>query len=178
MGCSQPICNVNINPPKLPCVEAPERFWFLALVWMVPQYTPGCISSYIIGKDKVTGSNPVISSRNQSEMAGFFVVLGWISQEWARHPAFLLTSILPGRVLSVFPSAFSPFDPFKSPVPQAFSGGSKISFRVRFQPVGHGDGQGGVGALLPAFYIMLQGHCRRGMSRRRLCLLDVFGRIV
>ena len=28
----------------------------------------------ILGKDEVTGSNPVISSRNQSEMAGFFVV--------------------------------------------------------------------------------------------------------
>ena len=29
------------------------------------------VSSYILGKDEVTGSNPVISSRNQSEMAGF-----------------------------------------------------------------------------------------------------------
>ena len=111
-------------------------------------------------------------------MKDFFFVLGWISQELARHPAFLLTSIPPGRVLSVFPSAFSPFDPFNSPVPQAFSGFSKISFRVRFQPVGHGDGQGGVGMSLSAFYIVLQGHCRRGMSCRRLCLLDVFGRIV
>ena len=36
----------------------------------------GRVSSYILGKDEVTGSNPVISSRNQSEMAGFFVVLG------------------------------------------------------------------------------------------------------
>ena len=178
LGCSQPICNVNINPPKLPCVEAPERFWFLALVWMAPQYTPGCISSYILGKDEVTGSNPVISSRNQSEMAGFFVVLGRISQEWARHPAFLLTSILPGRVLSVFPSVFSPFDPFKSPVPQAFSEFPKISFPFRVQPVGRGDGQGGVGMSLSAFYIVLQSHCRRGMSCRRLCLLDVFGRVV
>ena len=89
-----------------------------------------------------------------------------------------LSSILPGRGLSVFPSVFSPFDPFKSPVPQAFSGVSKISFPVRVQPVGRGDGKGGVGALLPAFYIMLQGHRRRGMSRRRLCLFDVFGRIV
>ena len=102
----------------------------------------------MVGKDEVTGSNPVISSRNQSEMAGFFVVLGRISQEWARHPAFLLTSILPGRVLSVFPSVFSPFDPFKSPVPQAFSGFSKISFPVSFQPVGRGDGKGGVGMRL------------------------------
>ena len=132
----------------------------------------------ILGKDEVTGSNPVISSRNQSEMAGFFVVWGWVLQEWARHPAFLLTSILPGRILSVFPSVFSPFDPFKSPVPQAFSAFSKISFPVSFQPVDRGDGKGGVGMLLPAFYIMLQGHCRRGMSCRRLCLLDVFGRIV
>ena len=145
---------------------------------MDPQYTPGRVSSYILGKDEVTGSNPVIGSRNQSEMAGFFVVLGWVLQEWALHPAFLLTSILPGRGLSVFPSAFSPFDPFKSPAPQAFSEFSKISFPVRGQPVGRGDGKGGVGALLPAFYIMLQGHRRRGMSRRRLCLLDVFGRIV
>ena len=32
----------------------------------------------ILGKDEVTGSNPVISSRNQSEMAGFFVVWGWV----------------------------------------------------------------------------------------------------
>ena len=30
-------------------------------------------------------------------MAGFFVVLGWVLRELARHPAFLLTSILPGR---------------------------------------------------------------------------------
>ena len=111
-------------------------------------------------------------------MAGFFVVLGWISQEWARHPAVLLTSILPGRILSVFPSVFLPFVPFKSPAPQAFSEFLKISFRVRGQPVGHGDGQGGVGALLPAFSIVLQGHCRRGMSCRRLRLLDVLGRVV
>ena len=46
----------------------------------------------ILGKDEVTGSNPVISSRNQSEMAGFFVVLGWVSQKRTHHPAFLLTS--------------------------------------------------------------------------------------
>ena len=66
----------------------------------------GRVSSYILGKDEVTGSNPVISSRNQSEMAGFFVVMGRVLQECALHPAFLLTSILPGRFLSVFPSAF------------------------------------------------------------------------
>ena len=35
----------------------------------------------ILGKDEVTGSNPVISSRNQSEMAGFFVVMGRVLQE-------------------------------------------------------------------------------------------------
>ena len=138
---------------------------------MNPQYTPGRVSSYILGKDEVTGSNPVISSRNQSEMAGFFVVIGRVLQEWALHPAFLLTSILPGRGLSVFPSAFSPFDPFKSPVPQAFSGGSKISFPVRGQPVGRGDGKGGVSMRLSAFSIVLQGHCHRGMSCR-LCLMS------
>ncbi len=69
----------------------------------------GRVSSYVLGKDEVTGSNPVISSRNQSEMAGFFVVLGRISQEWARHPAFLLTSILPGRGLSQILSQNSGF---------------------------------------------------------------------
>ena len=37
----------------------------------------------VLGKDEVTGSNPVISSRNQSEMAGFFVVLGWVLQVYA-----------------------------------------------------------------------------------------------
>ena len=99
LGCSKPVCNVDIKTPKFPRAEAPGRFRFLALAWMNPQYTPGRVSSYILGKDEVTGSNPVISSRNQSEMAGFFVVWGWISQEWARHPAFLLTSILPGRGL-------------------------------------------------------------------------------
>ena len=66
----------------------------------------------ILGKDEVTGSNPVISSRNQSEMAGFFVVLGWISQEWALHPAFLLTSILQGRFLSQILSQSSGFCDF------------------------------------------------------------------
>ena len=132
----------------------------------------------ILGKDEVTGSNPVISSRNPSEMKDFFLVLGLDLQKFQCEIVFLLTSILQGRFLSVFSSAFCALHPFKSPVPQAFSAFSKISFPVRVQPVGRGDGKGGVGALLPAFYIMLQGHCRRGMSRRRLCLLDVFGRIV
>ena len=132
----------------------------------------------ILGKDEVTGSNPVISSRNPSEMKDFFLVLGLDLQKFQCEIVFLLTSILQGRFLSVFSSAFCALHPFKSPVPQAFSAFSKISFPVRVQPVGRGDGKGGVGALLPAFYIMLQGHCRRGMSCRRLCLLDVFGRIV
>ena len=66
----------------------------------------------ILGKDEVTGSNPVISSRNPSEMKDFFLVLGRISQELARHPAFLLTSILPGRVLSQILSQNSDFCDF------------------------------------------------------------------
>ncbi|HIR06587.1 MAG TPA: hypothetical protein IAA71_00125 [Candidatus Pullichristensenella stercoripullorum] len=78
MKISHFICNVNIKTPELPRAEAPGRFGFLALAWMDPQYTPGRVSSYILGKDEVTGSNPVISSRNQSEMAGFFVVWGWV----------------------------------------------------------------------------------------------------
>ena len=139
---------------------------------------PNHVFSYILGKDEVTGSNPVISSRNPSEMKDFLLVLGLDLQKFQCEIVFLLTSILQGRFLSVFSSAFCALHPFKSPVPQAFSAFSKISFPVRVQPVGRGDGKGGVGALLPAFYIMLQGHCRRGMSRRRLCLLDVFGRIV
>lgn len=145
---------------------------------MNPQYMPNHVFSYILGKDEVTGSNPVISSRNPSEMKDFLLVLGLDLQKFQCEIVFLLTSILQGRFLSVFSSAFCALHPFKSPVPQAFSAFSKISFPVRVQPVGRGDGKGGVGALLPAFYIMLQGHCRRGMSRRRLCLLDVFGRIV
>ena len=54
----------------------------------------------ILGKDEVTGSNPVISSRNQSEMAGFFVVLGWVSQEWAPHVAFVRSHCVQIRFLS------------------------------------------------------------------------------
>ena len=32
--------------------------------------------------------------------------------------------------------------------------------------------------LMPPFDVMFEGHCRRGVSRCRLCLLDVFGRII
>ena len=60
----------------------------------------------ILGKDEVTGSNPVISSRNPSEMKDFFLVLGRILHESQHKIAFLLTSILQGRFLSVFSSAF------------------------------------------------------------------------
>ena len=125
--------------------------------------------------------SPVQIRSSAPETSQKWLVFLWFGGGFAGMGApscVLLTSILPGRGLSVFPSVFSPFDPFKSPVPQAFSWVSKISFPVRGQPVGRGDGQGGVGALLPAFYIMLQGHCRRGMSCRRLCLLDVLGRVV
>ena len=66
----------------------------------------------ILGKDEVTGSNPVISSGNPSEMKDFFLVLGRISQKWALHPAFLLTSILPGRVLPQILSQNSGFCDF------------------------------------------------------------------
>ena len=76
----------------------------------------------ILGKDEVTGSNPVISSRNQSEMAGFFVVLGRISQEWARHPAFLLTSM--DETGGFCQRSVNPCwgKGLKTPAPQAISG--------------------------------------------------------
>ena len=76
------------------------------------------------------------------------MVLGWILRKFQYEIAFLLTSILQGRFLSVFSSAFWALHPFKSPVPQAFSAFSKISFPVSFQPVGRGDGKGGVGMRL------------------------------
>ena len=54
----------------------------------------------ILGKDEVTGSNPVISSRNQSEMAGFFVVLEWVLQERLLCVAFVRSPCVQIRFLS------------------------------------------------------------------------------
>ena len=66
----------------------------------------------ILGKDEVTGSNPVISSRNPSEMKDFFLVLGRVLQKFQREIAFLLTSILLGRFLSQILSQNSGFCDF------------------------------------------------------------------
>lgn len=48
----------------------------------------------VLGKDEVTGSNPVISSRNPSEMKDFFLVLGRILQVFAYHLAEIHNLVL------------------------------------------------------------------------------------
>ena len=48
----------------------------------------------ILGKDEVTGSNPVISSRNPSEMKDFFLVLGRVLQVFAYHLAEIRNLVL------------------------------------------------------------------------------------
>ena len=40
------------------------------------------------------------------------------------------------------------------------------------------NGGGGSGGTFPALHIMLQCHCRGGMSCRRLCLLNVFSHVI
>ena len=48
----------------------------------------------VLGKDEVTGSNPVISSRNPSEMKDFFLVLGRVLQVYALRLAKIHNLVL------------------------------------------------------------------------------------
>lgn len=133
---------------------------------MNPQYTPDRVSSYILGKDEDTCSSPVISSRNQSVTADFCGFGAGL--EWARRPAFLLTSWMKPAIYLYHLSVRVRERRLKTLCRRRLQALPKLVL-CQLPSHMHSGRKGCVRAFPPAFRRMLQRHLRRAWVETRLC---------